>query len=756
MNDEPDPPSTGPSAPAATPPGEAAPAFGRTPNRAKPSRSRSGKRSGAGALRVWAPIAGAVLVIIAGAAVWGALTVQRFLASVPQVPPLAALMVVNQAPGMTFEDRSGRVIATRGPKHGDPVILAQLPAYVPQAFLAAEDRRFYQHGPVDLRGVARAAWANWRAHRTVQGGSTLTQQLAKTLFLTPDQTLTRKLQEMVIADRMEQVMTKDQVLEVYLNRIFFGDNAYGIDAAAQTYFGVPARSLNLQQAALLAALPKAPTRLALTNDMGAALARSHLVLHNMLAEGWITTQQAQTALLSPPVLAPETPGEGDFGYVLDMAAAQAVKIAGGQAPDLVVRLSIDSGLQTAGQAIVRQAIADDGKAAGVQQGALVLLAPDGGIRALVGGVDHQLSAFNRATQAQRQPGSAFKPFVYAAALESGVKPTDIRVDGPVRFGLWAPTNYEPGYRGPVTVADALAHSINTVAAQLANDLGGPKLGEIAHRFGLKSIPDDPNLSVALGSYEVNLLELTGGYQVFQQGGQRTDPYLIEQIATTRGDVLYTHVASAGMPVYDTANAGEMVRMMEGVITHGTATRAAFGRPAAGKTGTTQNWRDAWFVGFTPDWLCGVWIGNDDNTPMNKITGGALPAEIWRKMMLTAHDGFPVRDFPWLLPPTPADPPQAPASDAAPAEETAAADAVSKPAFYDSLSSDFADAEQGDDAHPADDSSHGRRDDPDPRDDSAAGQPPSPRPERQGPPDRPERRAPGRWPAHAVRRRGPGS
>ena len=634
-------------------------------------------------------------VVLIGGGIFGVITVNRFIDSIPQIPDKATLMVVNQAPGMTFEDKDGKVLATRGPKHGYAVSLSELPTYVPQAFMAAEDRRFYHHGPVDFRGMARAAWVNWRAHHTVQGGSTLTQQLAKTLFLTPDQTLKRKLQEAVIAERLEKAMSKDEVLELYLNRIFFGDNAYGVDAASQTYFGKPARELSLQEAALLAALPKAPTRLALTNDMDAALQRSHLVLHNMRTEGWITTEEEQAALDSPPKLAPEAPGEGDFGYVIDMASAEAVKIAGGQAPDLVVRLSIDQSLQTQAQAIIRQTIAAEGAGAHVKQAALVLLAPDGAVRAMVGGVDHHLSAFNRAAQAQRQPGSSFKPFVYAAALEAGVKPTDIRTDKPVRFGLWAPTNYEPGYRGPMTVANALALSINTIAAQLASEVGTPKIAEIAHRFGLKSIPDDPNLSVALGSYEVNLLELAGGYQVFQQGGVRSEPYLIDQIATTRGDVLYSHVASAGAPVYDVAHAGDMVRMMEGVITHGTATRAAFGRPAAGKTGTTQNWRDAWFMGFTPDWMCGVWIGNDDNTPMNKITGGAIPAEIWRKMMLLAHQDMPVRDFPWLLPETPTDA----ASDAPASDEPAATTAIDaapdpKASFYDGLGNDFANAQHG--------------------------------------------------------------
>ena len=680
-----------PPSPTISPPPEPEP-----PYAPPPPRRRKPRGSGSGARRIWAAALSLVLATVLIAAAAGAWMLKRIADETPPIPERTTLLAVNQTPGITFEDRTGKVIATRGPKHGYPITLADLPAYVPQAFLAVEDRRFYHHGPVDLHGIARALWVNWRAGHTVQGGSTLTQQLAKTLFLTPRQTARRKLQEAVIAWRLEKAMSKDQLLELYLNRIFFGDNAYGVDAAAETYFDKPARALTLQEAALLAALPKAPTRLALTNDMGAALARSRRVLANMRAEGWIDADQEQAALAAPPRLAPERPGEGQYGYVLDMAAAQAAQIAGPKSSDLVVRLSIDPALQAQAQTVVRETIADQGRRAGVHQGALVLLAPDGAIRALVGGADHRLSAFNRATQAQRQPGSAFKPFVYAAALENGVKPTDIRDDAPVQFGPWTPTNYEGGYRGPVSVADALAYSINTVAVRLASEVGGGKIGEIAHRFGLKSIPDQPDLSVALGAYEVNLLELTSGYQVFQQGGQRVTPYLIEQIATARGDTLFTHAGLAATPVYDAANAGEMVRMMEGVLTKGTATRAAFGRPAAGKTGTTQNWRDAWFVGFTPDWICGVWIGNDDQQPMNRITGGQLPAQMWRRMMVAAHLGLPPRDFAWIPPAEPTletDPGADPeAADAASPEDSPAdsstPDADSRASFYRGLSGDF--------------------------------------------------------------------
>ncbi len=644
-----------------------------------------------------------VALILGGLGV-GLVVAKDFIDNVPDVPDRQALMVVNQAPGMTFEDMTGHVLATRGPKHGAAITLDQLPAYVPKAFLAAEDRRFYQHGPVDFQGVARAAWVNWRAGHTVQGGSTLTQQLARTLFLTPKQTLHRKLEEAVIAYRLEDEMSKDQVLELYLNRIFFGDNAYGIDAASQTYFGKPAKDLALNEAALLAALPKAPTRLALTNDMDAALARSHIILATMHAEGWISTAEEEAALSHPPVLAAEAPVEGDFGYVLDMAAAQAVQIAGGTAPDLVVKMTIDPTLQATAQQVVREAIDTQGKAAHFSQGSLVLLGPDGAIRALVGGRDHHQSAYNRAVQAERQPGSAFKPIVYAAALESGVRPTDIRDDAPIRIGLWSPQNYGGGFSGKVTVATALAHSINTVAVRLANEVGVAKLAEIAHRFGLKSIPNDPTLSIALGAYEVNLLELTSAYQVLQQGGQRSDPYLVAEIDTQRGDVIYSHPSSSGVMVYDVNNAGMMVRMMEGVITTGTGIHAGFGRPAAGKTGTTSDWKDAWFVGFTPDWVCGVWIGNDNGDPMHGITGGTVPADIWRRMMIAAHQSTPVHDFAWLPAEVPSDQStteaQIDTTSDQPPDQLDQRD--QRGAFYDGLSTDFDKAADGGDDRQSDD------------------------------------------------------
>jgi len=594
----------------------------------------------------WAPAA-AVLAVVLGLLALGAAAFQAsFLADLPAIPGREALWAIRRSPGMTFLDHDGALIATRGARYGQRVTLAELAPYVPRAFLAAEDRRFYSHGAVDLRAIARAARRDLAEGRAAEGGSTLTQQLARTLFLKPQHTLKRKIQEAVLASRLEAMLGKDEVLELYLNRTFFGAGAYGLDAASRLYFGESAASLTLAQAATLAALPNAPSRLALTNDLPAAWARARRVLAAMRQEGWITDAQESAALADPPVLAPPPAGEGDYSYILDQAAEEASGLSGG-ASDLVVKLTIDRRLQAAGLAAVRAGLLGEGARRGVSQGALVALAPDGAIRAMVGGLDHDKSAFNRVTQARRQPGSAFKAFVYGAAMERGVLPSDMRVDAPVAFGRWTPANYGGRYAGPVSVQSALARSINTVAVRLTMEVGPDQVAAFARRCGLTDIPPHPGASIALGAYEVTLLELAGGYQVFQNGGGRTTPYLVEQLTTTRGDVVYDRPPSAPVPVYDPLFATRMVRMLEAVITGGTGVRANIGRPAAGKTGTSQNWRDAWFVGFTPDLLAGVWVGNDKGRPMAKVTGGELPAEIWRRFMLAAEQSVAPTDFSWL-------------------------------------------------------------------------------------------------------------
>ena len=609
-----------------------------------------------------------------------------YLSDLPPIPAREQLYTLNRAPSIKFFDRTGALIAARGPKNGDRVTLDQLPAHVPLAFLAAEDRRFYRHGPIDLIGIARAAVANWQAGEVVQGGSTLSQQLAKSLFLTPDQTLKRKVQEAVIAQRLERMLTKDEVLELYLNRTYFGANTFGVDGAARTYFGKTAAQLTLSEAALLAALPKAPTRLALHRNMAQALERQRLVLENMRTEGWISVDQEQAALAAPPKLtAMALANDGDMGYALDFATSEVLRRVGPNSPDLMVRLTLDPNLQAIGAQVLRQVVAAQGGAAGADQGAMVALSADGAVRTMVGGVDYSRSVFNRAVQARRQPGSSFKPFIYAAALEHGVLPTDTRIDGPIRLGDWSPKNYGGGYRGTVTVETALAQSINTVAVKLAQEVGGPAIAELAHRFGLTSIPNNPNLAVALGAYEVPLIDMVSGFQVFQNQGQKTTPYIVDEIRTVGGAEIYRQQTASPIPVYDMPRASMMVRMMQRVIRSGTGTRANFGRPAAGKTGTSQNWRDAWFIGFTPDYVAGVWVGNDDDRPMNHVTGGVMSAEIWRRFMIAAHDKLPVRDFDWLIQ-------EAPTEIIYETDPVAEREPDPRSRFYDDLSSDFAEHE----------------------------------------------------------------
>lgn len=620
---------------------------------------------------VWLSVL-AVCIVVAVSATSGWIYVKKtYLADLPDIPDKEELYKSKRAPGIRFLDRQGQLIAERGPRFGDRVRLDQLPDHVVKAFLAAEDERFFEHGALDYQGLARAAWVNWREGRVVQGGSTLTQQLVKDLFLTPERSLKRKIQEAAIAYRLEDRLTKNEILELYLNRLFFGANTFGVDGAARTYFGKPASQLTLGEAALLASLPKAPSKLALNKDMSGAMARGRLILASMARSGWITPEQAREALAEPPKLADRSGGEGDFGYVLDYATAEAVRLVGDDAPSLIVRLSIDPAMQKQAAETLREVVQAQGRGRGASQGALVALANDGAIRAMVGGLDYGESSFNRALQARRQPGSTFKPFVFAAALEAGAMPTDVRLDEPIKIGDWNPGNYGGGYAGPVTLETALARSINTIAVQVAQETGPDQVAVLARRFGLGSIPDHPNLSVALGAYEVTLLELTSGFSVFAKGGYRTQPYLIEEITSPLGQQLYMRAPSAPALAYDSAHAGQMVRMLKKVVTGGTGTRAAFDWPSAGKTGTSQDWRDAWFIGFTPELTAGVWLGDDGGKPMRQITGGELPAEIWRRFMVAAHQGMTPRDFDWL--------------GAEPLPETVTAE---RNAFYDVLSAEF--------------------------------------------------------------------
>jgi penicillin-binding protein 1A len=565
----------------------------------------------------------------------------------PAAPTAEALLSVNRAPGVEFRDEAGRVLTIRGARHGEAVALDALPAHVPQAFLAVEDHRFFEHEGVDLRAIARAFGENLGAQRVVQGGSTITQQLVKTLYLKPDRTLKRKIQEARLAWAIERTTPKREILEIYLNRVFFGEQAYGIDAAARRYFGKRATALSLSEAALLAALPKAPSRLAPDENRVGAYERMRVVLIRMAEVGFITPAQRDAAILAPPPIRPPVVyAEGDLGWAFD-AAARRVREAAPDAPgDLIVTLTIDTRLQAMAEAAVADALDREGEALRASQAALVALAPDGAVRALVGGRSYDQTKFNRATQARRQTGSAFKPFVYAAAFEMGLGPQTIRTDQAVRFAGWRPQNFSRGFAGPQTLETALAQSVNTIPVQLAAEAGIDRVIDVARRFGVTSRMQR-NLATALGASGATLIEMTGAYGAIAAQGVQTPPYLLRAIQTSRGEVLFSRPEGAGGgPVYDRVKAQELIQAMRRAIEAGTARSARLaGWQAAGKTGTSQDYRDAWFIGFTPALTAGVWVGNDDFSPMRSVTGGGLPAGIWRRFMEEAHRGLVASPLP---------------------------------------------------------------------------------------------------------------
>jgi penicillin-binding protein 1A len=586
-------------------------------------------------LLVWGLLASLWGVIIAGG------TLAYFALTLPPVNDLDAAW---RRPSVSLLGADGSLIATYGDLFGEPLKLKDLPPYLPEAVLATEDRRFYHHYGVDPIGLVRAVVVNLRAGHVVQGGSTISQQLAKNLFLTPERTMRRKIQEMLLALWLERKFTKDQLLEIYLNRIYLGAGTYGVDAAAERYFDKSARKVSLYEAATIAGLLKAPTRFSPARDREQTEKRTAQVLDNMVDAGFITAAQAAAATKDKAVLAVAGRARPGNRYFADWVYEQTPGFVSGEGRDLVVHTTLDPKLQAAAEAAIEATLAKDGEKAEVAQGALVAMTPDGAVRALVGGRDYGDSQFNRATQALRQPGSAFKPFVYLAALEQGMTPEDHFFDGPIRIGNWRPHNYESRYRGDVTAADALALSINTVAAQVLQRAGIDNAINVAHRLGITS-DLQRDASLALGTSEVTLVDLVTAYCAFASGGRGALPYGITEIHDKDGHVLYKRAGDGAGLVIAPDHVTEMNAMLSGVIARGTGRAAAFDRPAAGKTGTTQDFHDAWFVGYTADLVAGVWLGNDDNSAMNHITGGSLPAKTWRAFMVAVTQGMPVRALP---------------------------------------------------------------------------------------------------------------
>jgi penicillin-binding protein 1A len=572
-----------------------------------------------------------LLGLIWGTIVLGAATVY-FISQVPD-PIIAALD--DRPPNVTVLAADGTVLAERGLRRGH-VRLDALPPYLVQAVLATEDRRFYRHFGVDPLGLVRASFRNATAGTVVEGGSTITQQLAKNLFLSPKRTMARKLEEVIYAIWLEQRFTKDEILELYINRVYFGGGTYGVEAACQHYFGKSAREVTLSQAALLAGLLKAPSKYAPTRSVKLAAARVDEVLDNMVEAGFLSAEAARSANEQPLNLSAKGDDTG-YPYAVDWVAELLPEYVDEKNSDLIVETTIDAGLQRVSQEALRHMLDADGPARHASEGAAVVLDPSGGVKALVGGRSYSASPFDRAVKALRQPGSAFKPFVYLTALENGYTPDSLAYDGPTRIAGWSPKNYTGSYQGQVTLRDSLAHSINTVAVRLAAEVGPWKVVQTAQRLGIHSKLQD-NPSIALGTSEVTLLELTSAYAPFANGGQGVLPHVITRVKNGDGKVLYARQRSTSGKVMSSANVAAMNDMLNATITSGTGKAAAIpDHVAAGKTGTTQSFRDAWFVGYTAHYIGGVWIGNDDGSRMKKVTGGTLPAKLWHEIMLYAHE-----------------------------------------------------------------------------------------------------------------------
>lgn len=535
---------------------------------------------------------------------------------------------------VTMLDRHGNVFAWRGEQYGGDLTVTEISPHVVHAVLAAEDRRYYGHPGIDPIGIARAMLANLRAGRLVQGGSTLTQQVAKNVFLTAERSIERKLKELPMALALELKYSKDEILAIYLNRVYLGAGTYGFEAASQRYFGKSARVLRPAEAAMLAGLLRAPSRYAPTNDLGRAQGRASVIIRAMEQEEYLTQSQVVQALAQPAELSQAAAARAG-GYFADWVMETAPDyLAKNTTEDVTIATTFDAAIQRAAEDAVAAVFDAKVKESSVAQAAVVAMSPDGAVRAMVGGHARGVGQFNRATHAKRQTGSAFKPIVYAAALEAGMSPLDVIEDRPIRIRDWTPENYDRKYRGAVTLVDALASSINTVAARVSERAGRSRVRATAKRMGITT-DLAPGPAIALGTSEATLVDMTGVFATIANGGRATDPHGIREIRLREDNTaLMRNSGNGGARVLSRRNAGLLTWMLREVIERGTGRRARLpDRDAAGKTGTTQAARDAWFIGFTADYVVGVWMGNDDNSPLTGVAGGGLPAEIWRETML---------------------------------------------------------------------------------------------------------------------------
>ncbi len=554
-------------------------------------------------------------------------------AAMSGLPDISHLDEVRHQPQITYLDRTGAILGVRGGQYAAPVDVDRLPPYVPGAFVAIEDRRFYEHAGFDAIGIARALATDLAHGRIVEGASTITQQLARNLFLSPDQTLERKAQEVMLAVQLEQRYSKKQILGMYLSRVYFGGGAYGLEAASRRFFDKPASQLTVAEAAVLAGCLKSPTNYSPIDQPERSAERAHLVLDAMSETGVITAAQHRKALAHPAV-AHKSSATATAQYFIDWVDRQTRALIPSPQSDLTVETTLDLPLEGIAANAVTTVVAKEARR-GVQQAALVSLDGDGRVRALVGGVSYANSQFDRAVEAHRQAGSAWKPFVYLTAMEAERTPQTPVVDEPVTIDGWSPRNFEPEFLGPITIQTAVAHSINTVAARMADEVGRDNVARTAHRLGIVStINTDP--AMALGTTLVTPLEMAQAYTPFSNGGVRAAAYGIERIRVVGGRVVYQHRTDPPAQVIGNPPLSEMNTMLRDVIVEGTATHAAIrGYDLAGKTGTTSDYKDAWFCGFSGGFTTVVWVGKDDNSPMAGVTGGAAPTTLWRTYMATA-------------------------------------------------------------------------------------------------------------------------
>jgi penicillin-binding protein 1A len=565
------------------------------------------------------------------------------------LPSIEELNKFTKAPSILIKAEDGQIIGSSGDIYGDYVPYEQLPVSLIDAVIATEDRNFYYHFGIDPIGLARATAANIAAGRVVQGGSTITQQVAKNVFLTPERSMGRKIREMLLAFKLEWRFTKNEILSIYLNRIYLGAGSYGIDAASKRYFGKPAQEMTLSDSAIIAGLLKAPSRFSPTNSPTLARQRADQVLVNMFDAGYLNKEQSDKAReeLTKSMNSGKKNAKSAL-YFSDWILDQLPEYIANVEEDIIVTTTLRTDWQLMAEKAISEALEKDGEAYKIQQAALLSLTPDGAIRAMIGGKSYGESQFNRATQSLRQPGSSFKLFVYLAGLEAGLTPSSLVEDAPVSIpvhrGTWTPKNYTGRYLGTITLREAVTDSINTVAVQVSEMAGVDRVINVARRLGITSNLD-PVPSIALGATEVSLLELTTAYAHLAANGALVTPYGISEITNTDGKLLFRYQPTRTGRALSSGVVGMMNDMLMSVVTSGTGRGAQFGRPVAGKTGTTSDYKDAWFMGYTPNLITGVWVGNDDNTPMKKVTGGMIPARIWKAFMVEAMANMPVQNIP---------------------------------------------------------------------------------------------------------------